>query len=33
MILPQVYTDKHSLQLSEILGDAYLLHSEIYSVF
>jgi len=26
--LPQIYTDKHGLQLSEVLGDAYLLHSQ-----
>jgi hypothetical protein len=27
-ILPQIYRDKHELQLSELLGDAYLLHSQ-----
>ena len=33
MILPQVYTDKHGCQLSEIVGDAYFLHRSIYSAF
>ena len=32
-ILPQIYVDKHGSQLSEILGDAYLLHSQIYADF
>jgi len=32
-ILPQTYTDKHELQLSEVLGDAYLLHSQSAQVF
>jgi hypothetical protein len=27
-ILPQIYADKHELQLSEVLGDAYFRHSE-----
>jgi hypothetical protein len=33
IILPQIYTDEHRCQLSEILGDAYLLHSWIYAEF
>lgn len=28
-ILPQIYTDKHGCQMSEILGDAYFLHLQI----
>jgi hypothetical protein len=28
-ILPQIYTDEHGYQLSEIVGDVYLLHLRI----
>jgi hypothetical protein len=33
IILPQIYTDEHRCQLSEILGDAYFLHSWICTEF